>query len=64
MWKDPIVEEVRQIRDEYAARFNYDLDAIFQDLKEREAESEERVVRLQRKPGDSEETEPSRTAEQ
>ncbi len=25
---DPIVDEVRRIRDEYAARFNYDLDLI------------------------------------
>lgn len=33
---DPIVEEVRRIRDEHAARFNYDLDAIFRDLKEQE----------------------------
>ena len=35
MWKDPIVEEIRRYRDEYAARFNYDLDAIFRDLCER-----------------------------
>lgn len=36
---DPIVEEVRQVRDAHAARFNYDLDAIFQDIKEREKKS-------------------------
>ena len=34
MQPDPIVEEVRKIRDEYAKRFNYDLDAICQDLQE------------------------------
>ena len=28
-WEDPIVEEVRQIRDAYAKQFNYDLDAIY-----------------------------------
>jgi hypothetical protein len=33
---DPIVEEVRRVRDAHAARFNYNLDAIFQDIKERE----------------------------
>jgi hypothetical protein len=33
---DPIVDEVRGVRDAHAARFNYDLDAIFQDIKERE----------------------------
>ena len=32
MYSDPIVEQTRQLRDEYAARFNYDLDAICQDL--------------------------------
>jgi hypothetical protein len=36
---DPIVEEVRRIRDAHAARFNYDLEAIFQDIKEREKKS-------------------------
>lgn len=33
---DPIVDEVRRARDTYAARFNYDLNAIFRDLKEKE----------------------------
>lgn len=36
---DPIVEEVRRIRDAHAARFNYDLDAIFRDIKEQEKRS-------------------------
>ena len=36
---DPIVEEVRRIRDEHAAKFNYDLDAIFRDIKEQEKRS-------------------------
>ena len=36
---DPIVEEVRRVRDAHAARFNYDLDAIFRDIKEREKKS-------------------------
>lgn len=34
MWTDPIIEEVRRFRDEYAASFDYDLDAIFRDLLE------------------------------
>ena len=37
--EDPIVEEVRRIRDEHAARFNYDLNAIFRDLKEQQRTS-------------------------
>jgi hypothetical protein len=45
MTKDPIVEEVRRIRRQYAARFNYDLAAIFRDLQERQARGEFTVVR-------------------
>ena len=30
---DPIIAEVRAIRDEYAARFGYDVSAIFRDIK-------------------------------
>ena len=41
---DPIVDEVRRIRDAHAARFNYDLDAIFQDIKEREKKSGHKFV--------------------
>jgi hypothetical protein len=37
--EDPIVEEVRRIREEHAASFNYDIDAIYADLKRFEAES-------------------------
>lgn len=36
---DPIVDDVRRIRDTRAARFNYDLDAIFKDIKEQEKKS-------------------------
>ena len=30
---DPIIAEVRAIRDEHAARFDYDIDAIFRDIR-------------------------------
>ena len=43
-WEDPIVEEVRKVRDAYARRFNYDLDAIYRDLKEKERRSGRVVV--------------------
>ena len=36
---DPIVEEVRRVRDAHAARFGYDLEAIFRDIKEPEQRS-------------------------
>ena len=32
MWTDPIVAETRSLRDEYARQFDYDADAIFEDL--------------------------------
>jgi hypothetical protein len=41
---DPIVDEVRRVRDEHAARFNYDLHAIFLDIKNREKERGLRFV--------------------
>ena len=46
MWKDEIVEEVRKVRDEYAAKFNYDLDAIYKDIKEQEKQNQRQVVSL------------------
>jgi hypothetical protein len=44
MIDDPIVAEVRKARDEYARRFNYDLDAICKDLQQRQSESGRSVV--------------------
>jgi hypothetical protein len=43
-WTDPIVEEVRKIREEHAGRFDFDLARIFEDLKRNERESEREVV--------------------
>jgi hypothetical protein len=52
-WSDPIVDEVRRTRDAYAARFNYDLRAIFRDLKEQEKRSGRKLVSYaQRAPAD------------
>lgn len=43
-WSDPIVDEVRRVREEYAARFNSDLRAIYRDLKEQEKRSGRKLV--------------------
>ncbi|MBW4616074.1 MAG: hypothetical protein KME21_22890 [Desmonostoc vinosum HA7617-LM4] len=51
MWQDEIVEEIHQIREAYAKSLNYDLDAIFEDLRKKEAESGKEVVSLSRKHG-------------
>ena len=39
MHEDEIVKETRRLRDEYAKKFNYDVDLIYEDLKRKEAES-------------------------
>ncbi|MFB3891520.1 MAG: hypothetical protein ACE15C_05795 [Phycisphaerae bacterium] len=46
---DPIVDEVRRIRRKIAEGFNYDLDAIFADVRKREATSGHLVVQPPRK---------------
>ena len=46
MWKDNIVEQVREVRQEYAKRFDYDLDRIYSDLKKQETKSGKRTVSL------------------
>ena len=38
MLNDEVVDEVRAIRDAHAAKFGYDLRAIYEDLKKSEAE--------------------------
>ena len=43
-WRDPIVEEVREIRQAHAARFQYDLKAIAADLRRRQVDSGHKVV--------------------
>ena len=47
--RDPIVEEIWRLREEHGARFNYDLNAIYNDLKRRERESGRAVVCLEPK---------------
>ena len=44
MWQDPIVAETRALRDEYARQFDYDIDAIFEDLMAKQAAHPERIV--------------------
>ena len=46
MWMDEIVEETRKAREQYAAKFNYDLEAIYRDLKKHEEQSPEKFVNL------------------
>jgi hypothetical protein len=41
---DEIVEETRKAREEYAARFGYDIAAIVADVKEKEKQGERLTV--------------------
>ena len=46
MHDDPIVEEVRRVRNAHAAKFNYDLEAICDDLQKQQKASKREYVRL------------------
>jgi hypothetical protein len=50
MWRDPIVDEIRQLRQQYAAQCNHDLKAICQDLRKRQKKGERKVVTLPPRP--------------
>jgi len=50
MRDDPIVEEVRRVREEYARQFAYDLCAMAEDLRKREQEHRDRLVTFPPKP--------------
>jgi len=47
MWEDPIVAEVHRTREMLAAKFNFDVEAIFADIRKRQAALGDRLV-LQR----------------
>jgi predicted HTH domain antitoxin len=52
-WLDPIVEEVRRIREAHAAKFDDDLGRIFEDLKRSEAESGRKIVSFANAEGET-----------
>lgn len=50
MKTDPIVEEVRKSRQKHAAKFDYDLRRIFEDLRSRQKETGHKIVSRKPKP--------------
>jgi len=44
--RDEIVEQIRKVREEHAAKFNYDLAAIFNDLKLQEDQDGRKTMSL------------------
>ncbi|QEG37929.1 hypothetical protein [Bythopirellula goksoeyrii] len=48
MYTDPVLDEIREYRDNVAANFNYDVKAMIEDLRRRQKESGKPMV--SRKP--------------
>jgi hypothetical protein len=46
MWEDPIVAEVHRVRHELAAKFDFDVNAIVADIRNRQAALGARLVSL------------------
>jgi len=46
--KNEVLEEVWRVKDALAAKYNYDVHAMFRDLREREKTSDHRYVDLSR----------------
>jgi hypothetical protein len=44
MWKDEVLEEIHKNREEHAEAFNYDLQAICDDLRKKQAASNRQVI--------------------
>jgi hypothetical protein len=44
MWEDPIVAEVHRIREQLAAQFDFDVKAMFADMRKRQAALGSRLV--------------------
>ena len=50
MWEDPIVAEVRRVREALWAAHNYDVKAMFADMRKRQAALGDRLVTRNTKP--------------
>jgi len=50
MQSDPVVDEIRKLRELRAAKFDFDIRAIVKDARQRDACGERRIVRLPPRP--------------
>ena len=46
MWQDPIIDDVRKVRDEYAKGLGYDIKEICKSIKKQEVDSNRKRVSL------------------
>lgn len=44
MWQDPIIEETRNLRKQYAEKFNNNIEAIFEKIRKRQEKSKHKRV--------------------
>ena len=44
MWQDPIVNETRRLREQYADKFHHDADEMFKDIQNRQQQSGRKLV--------------------
>jgi hypothetical protein len=47
---DPVVAEIRRIKDRLAARFNYDAESMLRDAQRRQRRAGRKVVSLSKRP--------------
>jgi hypothetical protein len=47
---DEVIAEIRQVREAIAKRFNYDVHAIMEDIRKRQAMSGRKAVKLSPRP--------------
>ncbi|HVC98083.1 MAG TPA: hypothetical protein VND64_30715 [Pirellulales bacterium] len=59
MLHDPIVDEIRAIREQLASQFNFDIRQIVADAQRRQAASKARIVSFQRTAAPSQQMEAS-----
>ncbi len=48
MWEDPVVNEVRRIREELAEQYNFDIGVIFAEIRKKQATLGKRLVNRER----------------
>jgi len=44
MWEDPIVSDVHRVREQLAGEYNFDVRAIFEEMRKRQAQLGARLV--------------------
>jgi hypothetical protein len=50
MWKDEVLEEIYRIREEHAKSFDYNLQAICDDIRKKQVTSDRQIISAPLKP--------------